>query len=316
MTPETTVNSLYADLSKALKLVWLKGKNSAERKFESGAVHGTGVVGYFNLIHSNQVHVISPTELRYLAELDPSAHAVAIEKLFGPQTIAIVLTNSLDASEQFLRLADEHQIGLFHSPLSGEQVINELLSYLARALAEKISLHGVFMEALSLGVLLTGASGVGKSELALELLTRGHRLIADDAPLFARIAPDIIIGTAPDMLQDFLEVRGLGILNVREMYGDSAVKPSKYLKLIIDLQPLSEAPMADNRLVGSDTTRDVLGLEIPVFTLPVAPGRNLAVLVEAAVRNHILRVNRDYFADREIMKRQQEIMQGNNKSSS
>ena len=310
MLPETTINTLYNDLGKALKLEWVSGKDNASRGFDSEMVHGVGMVSYFNLIHSSQVQVISPVEWEFLSNLDKYSSKSALAQLFSTPTVIIVFTDDLAPSDTIVQLAERHSIGLFTSPLSGAQVINEILSYLVRELAEKISLHGVFMEVLSLGVLLTGSSGVGKSELALELLTRGHRLIADDAPLFSRIAPDIIVGTAPDVLQDFLEVRGLGILNVREMYGDSAIKPSKYLKLIVDLQPLTEAPVTDNRLVGTATTRDVLGLEIPVFTLPVAPGRNLAVLVEAAVRNHILRVNRSYYADKDIIKRQQKVMHG------
>lgn len=309
MHTETTVTSLYNDLGKALKLNWVGGKDSASHKFEPGTSHNFGMVSYFNLIHSSQVQVISPTELRFLSNLEPGARAVPFNQLFSPPTVIIVFTDDIQPPDALIRMAEENCVGLFTSPLPGAQVINELLSYLARSLAAKISLHGVFMEVLSLGVLLTGASGVGKSELALELLTRGHRLIADDAPLFARIAPDIIIGTAPDVLQDFLEVRGLGVLNMRKMYGDSAIKPSKYLKLIVDLQPLDNTHNIENRLVGTATTRDVLGLEIPVFTLPVAPGRNLAVLVEAAVRNHILRFNSSYYADKDIVRRQQEAMQ-------
>lgn len=307
MNTKATIATLCHDLGKALRLKWIYGEDNASYQFVPAESHGAGVVNYFNIIHSSQVQIISHPELKYLRNLPQSA---ADHQLFGAQTALIVLSDNLVVPPEVLELAKTHSVCILSSPLPGEQVINELQSYLTRALAEKISTHGVFMEVLSLGVLLTGASGVGKSELALELLTRGHRLIADDAPLFARIAPDIIIGTSSPILQDFLEVRGLGILNVREMYGDSAVKPSKYLKLIVDLQTLKETSAASSdRMATPSETLEVLGLDIPLFTLPVAPGRNLAVLVEAAVRNHILRTNRDYYASEDIATRQRKAME-------
>jgi HPr kinase/phosphorylase len=163
--------------------------------------------------------------------------------------------------------------------------------HLARTLAPRVTLHGVFMEIYSIGVLITGESGAGKSELALELITRGHRLVADDAPEFTQIAPDVLDGTSPEMLQDMLEVRGLGVLDIRQMFGDTAVKKNKYLRLIVHLtRPhLEPKPAGIERLTGDLGTRHVLDLDVPLITLPVMPGRNLAVLTEAATRMHILR---------------------------
>ena len=161
------------------------------------------------------------------------------------------------------------------------------------------------MEIISLGVLLTGESGLGKSELALELVTRGHRLIADDAPEFMRIAPDIIVGSCPPILRDFLEVRGLGVLNIREMYGDSSIKFSKYLRLIIHLTAIHSLSKSEDRLASPQHTKNLLELEIPVIQLPVAPGRNLSVLAEAAVRNHLLNLKGYNAADGFIQRHQQ-----------
>lgn len=309
---KTDVASLYKDLGKALKLKWVFGEHEVvSRTFEPATSHGAGVVNYFNIIHSSQVQVVSHPELKFLLGLPRLSDDPAVKHLFGSQTLLIVFTDNLEPPPEIVEVAKIRKVSLLSSPLPGDQVINELQSYLTRALAAKSSLHGVFMEVLSVGVLLAGASGVGKSELALELLTRGHRLIADDAPLFARIAPDIIIGTSPSMLRDFLEVRGLGVLNVRRMYGDSAIKPSKYLKLIVDLQPLKNIPPeSHDRLAETHTTKDVLGLDIPIITLPVAPGRNLAVLVEATVRNLILQVNHGYHASEEIIARHKQALQG------
>ena len=145
------------------------------------------------------------------------------------------------------------------------------------------------MEVLGTGVLITGESSVGKSELALALISRGHRLIADDAPEFTRTGPDILDGRSPGVLKDFMEVRGLGVLNIRDMYGDNALKPNKYLRLIVHLKRLNEKEYAQlDRLQGERKTRSILGIDIPQILIPVAPGRNIEVLVEAAVRNHIL----------------------------
>src|SRR5690606_22954001 len=185
------------------------------------------------------------------------------------------------------------QTPLWSSPRRGHELLNHLQYHLARALAPRVTLHGVFMEIYSIGVLITGESGSGKSELALDLVTRGHRLVADDAPEFTQIAPDVLDGSCPELLQDLLELRGLGVLNIREMFGDTAVKRNKYLRLVVHLSrpgaELHHAGDAMVRLTGDLGVRRVLDLDVPLITLPVMPGRNLAVLTEAATRTHILR---------------------------
>jgi HPr kinase/phosphorylase len=190
------------------------------------------------------------------------------------------------------------------SPVADEDLISQLRYYLTHALAERRIIHGVFIEVLGMGVLLEGAPAVGKSELALDLITRGHRLIADDAPQFARIAPELLEGTCPDPLRDFLEVRGLGILNIRAMFGEGAVVRAKPLNLIIDLQPLDQTQLDRiDRLAGSLSASNILGVAVPRIIMPVAPGRNLAILVEAAVRHQILRI-RGYDAGVDFIDRQ------------
>lgn len=170
-------------------------------------------------------------------------------------------------------------------------------------------LHGVFMEIAGTGVLLAGQSGLGKGELALDLVSRGHRLIADDAPEFTRIARETICGTCPDALQNFLEVRGLGILNIREMYGEEAVKSSQHLELIIKLTAADQiSSKAEDRIQPPGSRTDVLGVGIPTIVLPAAPNRNLAVLVEAATRSRSLD-KRGYVASQDFSDRQKKLMQ-------
>ncbi len=168
------------------------------------------------------------------------------------------------------------------------------------------------MEVLGNGVLITGDSSVGKSELALELISRSHRLVADDAPEFTQISPDIIEGRSPSMLQGFMEVRGLGVLNIREMYGDNAIKINKYLRLIIHLEKMEKNNQNNfDRLKGHNKVQKILNVEIPVTVVPVAPGRNLAVIVEAAVRNHMLR-NNGYDASQQLIDLQQQAIDNDN----
>ncbi len=188
-------------------------------------------------------------------------------------------------------------------------VINHLRYILMEKTAGSCLIHGVFLEILGRGVLITGDSGIGKSELALELISRGHRLIADDMPEFKRIAPDIIDGTCPVLLRDFIEVRGLGILNVRSMFGDSSVKHHKYLRLVVKLVRAQDLLVDEQDRLGNNyRTRDILGVAVPEVTLPVATGRNLAVLVETAVRNHMLFAN-GYNSAQDFIEKQRSLMQ-------
>lgn len=171
-----------------------------------------------------------------------------------------------------------------------------------------LTLHGVFLDVLGIGVLLQGDSGIGKSELALSLINRGHRLIADDAVEFIKVADETIIGHCPPLLQDFLEVRGLGILNIRVMFGDNAIKENKRLQLIVKVAIFSDKALVQiDRLHGMYQTQQIHGVDIPQVTIPIAPGRNISVLIESAVRNQILK-NTGYNASNEFIARQHSFL--------
>jgi HPr kinase/phosphorylase len=309
MVTSLTVGSLFETQSDRLRLEWVAGRAGATRQIRRPDSQDASfpLVGYLNVIRPQHVQVLGGRELSYI-ETPPVKHD-PIGQLFALGPDVVIVADGQPVPRYFIEHAERTSTPLFASALSSGELIGNLQYFLSHLLAESIVVPGVFMEVVGIGVLLTGKSGVGKSELALELLTRGQRLIADDAPEFSRIAPDVLNGTCPEPLRDFLEVRGIGILNIRAMFGDGAIKPNKYLRLIVHLERMTDQQLRTiDRLCGSQHRRTLLGLEVPVVTLPVAPGRNLAVLVEAAVRNHLLRT-RGYHAAEDFIARQQRHLQ-------
>lgn len=309
MPRQIRIQDLYDSLRERLSLVWLAGREGHERAIPLQTDRSDALlVGPLNFINPNLIQVIGRHELSYFDCLDEQERALSLDKLFDNDPTAILVVGDIEAPADLVDRAERTATPLLASPLDDRQVLDNLQYFASLFLSDKTTLHGVFLEVLGMGVLLTGDSAVGKSELALELISRGNRLIADDAPEFSRIAPDIISGTCPKMLREFIEVRGLGILNVRAMFGDSAIKRTKYLRLIVHLERMSDEEIAAmDRLKGSHTTRKVLGLEIPEVRVPVAPGRNMAILVESAVRNHMLKL-KGYNAPDSLIARQKQAI--------
>jgi HPr kinase/phosphorylase len=293
MTARITARELFEQQRERLELHWLAGEKGSDRVLESGdtVARRPSLAGYLNAIYPNKVQILGSEELTWLDSLDSRQRWETIARIVGFGPLALVISKDQRCPEDLRLAAEEFATPLWSSPKRGHELLNHLQYHLARTLAPRVTLHGVFMEIYSIGVLITGDSGSGKSELALELITRGHRLVADDAPEFTQIAPDVLDGTSPELLQDMLEVRGLGVLDIRQMFGDTAVKRNKYLRLIVHLtQPHQDvSPGGFERITGDMDARRVLDLDVPRITLPVMPGRNLAVLTEAAARAHILR---------------------------
>ena len=304
MTTTLKIKTLYGALQNKLGLCWVSGKQHSQRQIHSSKDESAdlSLVGQMNLINPHRIQVLGSKELKYLENLKMNSRKDAVAHLFSGNSKLIIIARQQDIPTDLVEASETSHIPLLGSALTSQEIIQQIQYYLSSYFARKITLHGVFMEVMGTGVLITGDSSIGKSELALELLTRGHRLIADDATEFSRVAPDLLSGTCPEMLQDFLEVRGLGILNVRAMFGASAIKQNRNLRLIVHLQDMDEAARMD-RLQGSRRIRRIQDVEIPEITLPVGPGRNLAVLLEAAVRNHIL-VSKGYDASKAFIERQ------------
>lgn len=314
MSDTLTAAALYEVLQPKLKFIWASGQAGRRRiiRYQADDTHrDVSLIGHLNFIHPHRIQVLGAHEIAYLHSLSEAGRKEAINQLFGDYSDLIILGENQSLPDDIRQRADAASLPILTSPLSTQELIAQVQYYYASLYAERTSEHGVFMEVMGIGVLITGDACMGKSELALELVSRGHRLIADDVPEFSRIAPDTLAGSCPELLRDFLEVRGLGVLNIRALFGDSAIKQSKYLRLIIHLEPMSDQQIrAIDRLHGSRRTRTILGIEVPQVTLPVAPGRNLAVLVEAAARSHILFL-KGYDASQVFIDRQQKQIQQN-----
>jgi len=312
MTRLRTLNDLVERMGPRLKLRWLTPPPSPPMPLLAGdgAPGLQSLIGPLNGIHPNRIQVIGTAERNYLDAMGQEARRDAWHRLLASRPAGMILCEDIQPDADLLEAIDRHQIPLLASPLPDEEVIGYLHYYLTLKLAPRVVIHGVFMEVLGTGVLLIGDPAVGKSELALELINRGHRLIADDAPEFANLAPEMLEGFCPPLLRDFLEVRGLGILNIRAMFGESAVRQRKRLNLIVNLRTLDAAGLLSiDRLGGTKTLRNILGVSIPEVTMPVAPGRNLAILVEAAVRSQVQR-SRGYDAGIDFSERQMRALQG------
>ena len=308
---QVSIDQMYAENQQRIGLSWLVGRQGGNRVLtgETALKPTIGQVGHMNFIHPFRVQIIGAAEAAYLRGLPEDALQSSIGRLFTLELAAIIVANGEDVPAHLLDECDRHHIALMTSPQPSPHIVDLIRLYLSRMLAESTTLHGVFLDVLEMGVLITGASAIGKSELALELISRGNGLVADDIVELFRISPDTIEGRCPPILKDFLEVRGIGVLNIRTIFGETAVRPRKLLKLMVNLEDHSNEQFSElDRLQVDATYQEILGVPIRKVTIPVAAGRNLAVLVEAAVRNFVLN-QRGIDSTKELIERQQKLME-------
>jgi HPr kinase/phosphorylase len=298
---------LYEDNREKLLLNWHIGQNADRRiEIKGSNNYGADLVGHINIIHPERLQVLGMAEYEWAMHIGERRFGQMFVDLLSAQPPAVIVADGLTPPSQVVETCTQTGTPLINSPKPCSAIIDLLRIYLSARLADTVSLHGVFMDVLGMGVLITGDSGVGKSELALELISRGHGLVADDVVEMARIAPTTIEGRCPGMLRDFLEVRGLGLLNIRTIFGETASRRKMKLKLIVYLQKTAAAADAP-RLPLDAQTQEVLGVPVRKVVIPVAAGRNLAVLLEAAVRNTILQL-RGIDSLQDFMDRQQRMM--------
>jgi HPr kinase/phosphorylase len=308
---QVSIDQLYAENQQRLGLSWLVGRQGGNRVLtgETALRPTIGQVGHMNFIHPFRVQIIGAAEAAYLRGLPENALQSSIGRLFTTELAAIIVANGEEVPAHLLDECDRHHIALMTSQQPSPHIVDLIRLYLSRVLAESTTLHGVYLDVLEMGVLITGASAIGKSELALELISRGNGLVADDIVELFRISPDTIEGRCPTILKDFLEVRGIGVLNIRTIFGETAVRPRKLLKLMVHLEDHSNEQFSElDRLQVDATYQEILGVPIRKVTIPVAAGRNLAVLVEAAVRNFVLN-QRGIDSTKELIERQQKLME-------
>ena len=246
---------------------------------------GMQLAGYFEHFDARRLQVLGNMEMSYLSRLSDTEREQVFDRLFSYHIPALLITRDMQHHEACLEMAKKHDVTLLRSQEATSSIISNMVTYLRGALAPRITRHGVLMEVYGEGLLLTGESGMGKSETAVELLKRGHRLIADDAVEIRKIASNLLVGTAPSVIRNFVELRGIGIINVAKLFGMGAVKTENEINLVVNIVPWNNQQVYD-RLGLEEQYMEILGVKIPMNTIPITPGRNLAVILEVAAMNN------------------------------
>jgi len=285
-----SVRTLVDATAEGVALRWVTGELGGWRTLAVNTLAPADLLGYMNLVHPQRVHVIGHAELAYYHRLAPERQEQLLTELVGAHPPAIVVADGVDAPAPLVQRCRAGDLPLLATTLSAARAIEVLREYLTRATAETTSVHGVLMDVLGMGVLISGESGLGKSELALELISRGHGLVADDVVEITRVAPGVLEGRCPPLLANMLEVRGLGLLDIRTIFGEAAIRRKMKLRLIVHLVRRSTMENEYQRLPLEALTQELLGVPCRKVVIPVAAGRNIAVLTEAAVRSTILQL--------------------------
>ena len=307
--PTITVSEFVAQSPPALELSVLAGEaGAATRRLTAARIQklGLALAGFTHYIHPGRLQIIGQSEIWYLGQLAPDRRHEAIRNLALEKISCVLVTKGLQPPPEFIEAARSANMPLLRTPLVSSVAINVVTDFLLEMLAPRIMRHGVLLDLYGLGVLIEGASGIGKSECALDLVARGHRLVSDDVIEVRRLGTDRLLGSAPELLSEHLEIRGLGIINIRDLFGVSAISAAKTIDLSIKLARWDEAGDVDRLGIDAQAV-DILGVDVPQVLIPVSPGRNLSTLVETAVRVQLLRV-RGYNAAQAFVERHSEML--------
>ena len=246
---------------------------------------GLQLAGYFDHFEPMRLQIMGNVEMSYLSKLSPQDRAVTFDRLFSYKFPAMLISRGLEPDEMCLTMAKKHNVTVLRSDETTGGLITTTISFLASALAPRVTRHGVLVEVYGEGILLMGDSGIGKSEAAVELLKRGHRLIADDAVEIRKIDNHMLVGTAPELIRNYIELRGIGIINVAKLFGMGAVRTENEINLVVNIVPWNTQEVYD-RLGLEEQYTEILGVKIPMNTIPITPGRNLAMILEVAAMNN------------------------------
>ena len=246
---------------------------------------GLALAGFFTVFEPTRMQIIGRAEMQYLFEIGKNLAETRLEAFFAKKPVAVVITTNFDVGDEILLPAKKYGVPILRTREKTSSTMASLIGFLNTSLANRITQHGVLVEVFGEGVLILGDSGIGKSETAIALVERGHRLIADDAVEIKRVSAKTLVGSAPSLIKHYVELRGIGIIDVRRLYGMGAVKDTEKIDLVIHLEPWVEGKMYD-RFGLDDQTYNILGIDVPSITVPVRPGRNLAIILEIAAMNH------------------------------
>ncbi len=308
--PSMAVRELLTDRAAAfLGLELLAGADGLDNVINRPRIQkpGLALAGFLEYIHPGRVQVLGKSEITFLRERVPAERSRIVAQLCRQGVTCFVVSAALEPPEEVVAESDTHRVPLFRTEQQTSAVIDGLTSYLMDRLAPRSVMHGVLMDIYGLGVFILGDSGIGKSECALDLVVRGHRLVSDDVVEIKRLG-DQLVGTGPELTRYHMELRGLGIVNIKDLFGVAAVRMTKYVEYVIRLDPWRPGKRYD-RLGLDDRAYEILGVELPYVEMPVGPGRNLSVLIEVAARNCLLK-RKGYHPARELARRLGERLQG------
>jgi HPr kinase/phosphorylase len=307
--PAVSVRQLLHEVGSLLRLHLAAGRAGLDRQIHLSRVQrpGLALTGFTEYLRYGRVQIVGGSEVSYLAKLPAQRRRGILSRLAKADITCFVVTKGLAVPPELQAAAEARGVPLLTSPLQSTEFIKQLSTYLDQRLAERTLLHAVLLDVFGLGVLVVGESGIGKSECALELIDRGHRLVADDVVELMRTA-DALVGSSPDLTRNHMEIRGVGVLNIKDLYGVSSIGTPRRVELVVGLERWETGREYD-RLGLRDEKFSLLGLEVPLIRMPVAPGRNIALLVEVAARNQLLK-HRGYDAARRLAEQVDALIEG------